>query len=147
MSQRFGSPEPDVGGHHPDVAVRIGEGPCVPPILVASLGDDLGARSTSASEDLVDNSLTSAADRENAFAGARCGHVVLAGDPPEPASRDEHDAETIVDDELEWLGESVVGELPDRLQLEGVAVELERGAAIRCWQADDDGREVHGLAP
>jgi hypothetical protein len=69
----------------------------------------------------------------------------VADDPAEPTSRNEHESQAIVKDELEGLRHTVVGQVPDGLKTQTVPVEIERPAAVGGRKCDNDGRgDGHG---
>jgi hypothetical protein len=58
--------------------------------------------------------------------GAGLGDLVIADDPAEPASGDQHDPGPVVEVELRRLGDTVIGGLADGIEAEGIPVELAR---------------------
>ena len=69
-------------------------------------------------------------DRQHALVGAPRGDAVLAGDPAEPAGRDQHQADARRKAELERLGDLVIGEWAEGLEPEPVAIKGERAATV-----------------
>jgi hypothetical protein len=69
-----------------------------------------------------------------------------ADDPAEAAGGDQHEADAVVQRELQRLRDAVAGRLADRLEAESVAVEREGRGAVRDRQADDDRRQGCGAS-
>src|SRR5215468_12489488 len=87
----------------------------------------------------------SGADDQEAFVVAgRGGRAVAYGQLETPAG-DEHHAGGGVDGELQRFGNPVFGGLSDRLQGEGLAVEVVGGAPVRDAKADHDRVVAHGV--
>jgi hypothetical protein len=107
-------------------------------------GDDVGARGEGTLHQRVGVPLRRCADGEEALVVAWWGDLAVAEGPPEPATRDEHQMHTGVDDELQRLRDTVVGELAEGLEAEGAAVEVVGRSPVRDGKADHDGFVVDG---
>ena len=67
------------------------------------------------------------------------GDLVVADHPAEAGRGHEHQAEAVVEGELQWLRQAVVRRLAEGFLAEDLPVELGRGPPVGDGQADDDG--------
>jgi hypothetical protein len=62
---------------------------------------------------------------------------MVASDPAGAAGGDEHEADAVVESELQWFRYTILRWLADGVEAEPLTVERERGRAIGDRQADD----------
>src|SRR6266536_713750 len=109
--------------------VGVGESASVAPGLASGRGDALGPGFACALDNLIDAGVGLRGQVEHALAAPLYGDVAVADDPAEAANGDEHEANTIVEHELQRLGYAVIGHLADGLEVEPITVERERRLA------------------
>jgi len=68
------------------------------------------------------------------------GHRPRLHHPAEPTPRDQHEADAVVQRELQGLRDAVVGLLADGVDPEHLLVELERPAAVAIGRVTTTGR-------
>lgn len=93
------------------------------PRLLSGLGDDLRASLVSTLDHFTDGRIVPCTQAEDTFTvSARCD-LVVADDSAETVVRDEHDANSIVEGELQRFRDAIRRWLADEVEIEPIAVE------------------------
>src|SRR4051812_29364457 len=121
------------------MTIGVGESACIAPGLVSGRGDDLRPGFARALDSPLDAGLGLSGQAEQTLAAAPHSDLAVADDPAEATSWDEHEANSIVEYELQRFGHAVIRHLADGLEAEPIAVERERRLAVGDRQSDDDG--------
>ena len=114
----------------------------VAPGLLPGLGDDLRASLVRTFDYLIDSRIGFCTQVEDSFVLPVLRNLVIADDPVEAAGRDEHEANTVVEGELQRLRNPILRWFADGVEVEPIAVEGERCLAVLDREADDNGYVV-----
>jgi hypothetical protein len=131
--------------HHPEVTVEVFEGRRVAPVVDRALADDRAAAGTRTFDELVDVDGEREREVDDAFGHPWARDGVPAGDPAEPARRDQHQVDAVVEREHDGFRKLAVGSVHGVPESEALAVEARRGDEVAGREADGDERgEGHG---